>query len=446
MGKILGARVSRRRLLETGCATLAGAVSSTSIPKCARADPKTLKILKWVYPIVTYDEWFTETYIKEWGRQNNTQVLVDRVGLGEVNSQAMAEAEKRQGHDLIMLLTPGATYEDQVIDHGEIYGECERRYGQATDFAVRTTYNPRTKKYFAVPLGYQAAVTVYDKGFWETVRVRPDSWVNILAGGRQIRLLNDKPTGFSLAPEINGEWTMRAIMYCFGSSEQDENGNLTLNSKATLEAIKYVKALYDEAMTKDVLTWDATSNNRFMLNGEGSLTLDTVSIPRARESMNLSTADDFALAKMPEGPAAQVGPAFGLITAFIWSFAENIEGAKRFLVDYIEHSRQALLTSGFHKMPVWPATVRELTGIVTDDPVGGSPGTYSLLAEAVTWTTNIGHPGHTNAAISEIFNRGLIPTMFSRAATGQLTPEEALDQADKEARQMFQKWKDRGKA
>jgi multiple sugar transport system substrate-binding protein len=380
---------------------------------------------------------------KNGGEQNDTQVLVDRVGLGEVNSQAMAEAEKRQGHDLIMLRTPGAMYEDQVIDHREIYEECERRYGRPTDFAVRTTYSPRTRKYFGVPVGYQAAVTVYDKGVWDTVRVQPDSWANILAGGRQIRLLHDKILGLSLAPEINGEWSMRAIMYCFGSSEQEENSNPALNSKATLEAIKYVKALYDEAMTKQVLTWDAASNNRFMLNDEGSLTLDTVSVPRAGESMNLPI--DLRLAKMPEGPAARVGPAFGVVTAFIWSFAENIDGAKQFLVDYVGRSREALLTSEFHMMPVWPATVPDFTAIVTDDPVGSSPGTYNLLSEAATWTTNIGHPGHTNAAISEVFNRGLIPTMFARAATGQLAPEEALDQADKEVRQVFQKWSERGK-
>ena len=84
--------------------------------------------------------------------------------------------------------------------------------------------------------------------------------------------------GFSLAPEHNSNYTMRAIMYCFGASEQDADGNPALKSKETLEAIKYVKALYEEAMTKDVLTWDAASNNRFMLNGEGCLTLDTVSI------------------------------------------------------------------------------------------------------------------------------------------------------------------------
>ena len=45
----------------------------------------------------------------------------------------------------------------------------------------------------------------------------------------------------------------------------------------------------------------------------------------------------------------------------------------------------------------------------------------------------------------KIFQKGLIPTMFARAATGQLTPEEALDQADNEVRHIFQKWKERGK-
>jgi hypothetical protein len=30
-------------------------------------------------------------------------------------------------------------------------------------------------------------------------------------------------------------------------------------------------------------------------------------------------------------------------------------------------------------------------------------------------------------------------------STGQLTPEEALDQADSEVRRIFQKWKERGK-
>jgi multiple sugar transport system substrate-binding protein len=439
-------RVSRRRLLKAGgsVAIAAGVAPSIIIPGRAQAQQRTLKILKWAHPRAAYDDWF-EAYVGQWGQANDTAVLVDKVGFAEVHSSATAEAERRQGHDLVMLLTPGAAFEEEVIDHREIYEECAHRYGAVLGFAERSTYNPITKRHFGVPVGYQPTITVFRKDLWRSVQMKPDSWASVLAGGRRIKLLNERPVGFSLAPDDNSEWTLRAIMYCLGSMEQDENGAVALKSQATLETIKYVKALFEEAMSKDVLTWDVPSNDRFMLNGEGCLTLDTVYFPRASESMTLPIAGDFRLAKVPEGPAARVGPAWGMITSFIWEFADNIEDAKRFLVDFVGVSRQALLASGFQSMPAWPATVPDLAVVVAEDPVGGAPGKYALLGDVANWTTNIGHPGHTNAAISEIFHRGLMPTMFARAATGQLTPEEALDEADRQVRRIFQKWQERGK-
>jgi multiple sugar transport system substrate-binding protein len=353
---------------------------------------------------LAWDAWF-QAYVKQWGESNDTAVVVDRVGYAEVVSHALAEAQRRQGHDLVMLLTPAAALEDSVIDHREIYEECAQRYGDGIDFAKRSTYNPITRKYFAMAANYQPAVIVYRQDLWRTMRIDPNSWADVLAGGRRIRLLNDKPVGFSLAPETNGEWSLRAMMYGFGSSEQDENGGVALKSQATLETIKYVKALYDDVMPKDVLKWDVLSNDRFMLNGEGCLTLDTVYFPRASESMKLPIAADLLLAKVPQGPATRLGPAWALITSFIWNFAENIEGASQLLVDYVGSSRQALLASGFQSMPSWPATVKDLAAVVTEDPVGGAPGKYSVLADAATWTTNIGHPGHTNAAVSEVLSR-----------------------------------------
>ena len=131
----MGSVVSRRRLLKAGgsAALAAGVAPSIIIRGRAQAQQKTLRILKWIHARAAYDEWFTETYAKEWGESNDTVVLVDKVGFAEVDSRAMAEAERRRGHDLVMLLTPGAAYEDQVIDHREIYEECARRYGSVID-------------------------------------------------------------------------------------------------------------------------------------------------------------------------------------------------------------------------------------------------------------------------------------------------------------------------
>jgi multiple sugar transport system substrate-binding protein len=275
--------------------------------------------------------------------------------------------------------------------------------------------------------------------------VAPHSWENVLTGGRRIKLLHQTPVGFSLAPEQNSAHTMRAIMYSFGSSEQDANGNPALKSQETLEAIQYVKALYEDAMTKDVLTWDGAANNLAMLNGEGCVTLDTMSIVRASESTELPIAKDLWLGKAPEGPAARLAPSFGFHTFVIWSFAENIDGAKQFLADYIAHSREAFLASGFQNAPAFPDTVPNLGTLVANDAGTGSPEKYALLADLPTWTTNVGHPGYTNPAIAEIYSKGIVSTMFARAATGQLTPEEALDQADREVRAIFQMWQARGK-
>jgi multiple sugar transport system substrate-binding protein len=439
--------VSRRRLLKAGgaAALTAGVAPSIIIPGRVKAQQKTLKILQWKHFVPSYDEWFNGTYVKAWGEANDTQVVVDNVGFADLPRLAKAEAETQRGHDLVLFITPPAEYEDQVVDHREIYEECDRRYGKALGFSLRSTYNPKTSKYFGFCGFYAPALLTYRKDLWDDVQVAPDSWENVLTGGRQIKLLHQSPVGFSLAPEQNSAHTMRAIMYSFGSSEQDASANPALKSPATLEVIKYVKALYDEAMTKDVLTWDGAANNLAMLNGEGCLTLDTMSIVRASESTKLPIAKDLRLGKAPEGPAARLAPSFGFHTYVIWKFSENVDGAKQFLADYIGHSREAFLASGFQNTPAFPDTVPDLATVVANDAGAGSSGKYSLLAELATWTTNVGHPGYTNPAISEIYSMGIVSTMCARAATGQLTPEEALDQADSEVRRIFQKWKDSGK-
>ena len=86
----------------------------------------------------------------------------------------------------------------------------------------------------------------------------PIAGPDVLTGGRQIKLLHESPVGFSLAPEHNSNHTMRTIMYSLRLLGAERGRQSGLKSQATLEAIKYVKALYDEAMIKDVLTWDAS--------------------------------------------------------------------------------------------------------------------------------------------------------------------------------------------
>ena len=196
----------------------------------ARAQQKTLKILTWKHFVPSFDEWFNGTYVKEWGEANGTQAIVDNFGFADIGRLAKAEAEAQRGHDLVLFIAPPAEYEDRVIDHREIYDESERRYGKALGFSVRSAYNPKTNKYFGFCGFYAPALITYRKDLWEAVQAAPDGWEDVLTGGRRIKLLHQSPVRFSLAPEQNSAHTMRAIMYSFGSSEQDASGNPALKS------------------------------------------------------------------------------------------------------------------------------------------------------------------------------------------------------------------------
>ena len=137
----------------------------------------------------------------------------------------------------------------------------------------------------------------------------------------------------------------------------------------------------------------------------------------------------------------RVGPAFGIDNFIIWKFSQNIDGATNFLLDLIGASRDGTLASGFQHMPSFPDAVDDLESLVTTDASAAVADQYNLLKTVGDWVTNVGYPGFANPAIGEILGAHLISKMFAAAATGELTPDEAMVQADQEVRRIFDRWR-----
>jgi multiple sugar transport system substrate-binding protein len=440
-----GGAITRRRFIKT---TLAGAALAGTgdliFPRYGAAKPKTLKIMQWIHFVPGFDKWFNETYVKEWGANNDTEVTVDNIAIAGLNARARAETLVRKGHDLFLFMVPRPDLENQVIDHKEIYDECIKNLGKPIDLAIRSSYNPKTKKYYGFSDSFVPYPVHYRKDLWDSVGMYPDTWDDVRIGGAKIKRKHNISVGIGLASELDSNMAMRAIMYSFGSSVQDQGGNPVLNSKETLEAIKFVKAMYNECMTPEVFTWDASSNNRFMLTGRGSLTMNAISISRTAEKDYPEMAKKIWLAKTPKGPVRRMGLQHIMNVYAIWKFAENIEGAKKFLVDYVSNFKAAFLASEFYNFPCFAKTVPDLKNLVAYDEKAQPSDKYKVLEDVLDWNTNIGYPGHAHAAISEIFNTWVISTMFSRAASGKLSPEDSLKAADNKVQSVFKKWRARG--
>jgi multiple sugar transport system substrate-binding protein len=437
--------MTRREFVKaTGTGALAAGVGANFLfPARAAAQQKTLKIIQWSHFVPAWDTWFNGTYTKEWGQKNNTNVIVDNINLVDLPARAASEVSAKKGHDLFMFLSPPAAYEPQVIDMTHVYQEVERKHGKKIDLAHKSTYNPKTKKYFAFSDAYTPDPGNWHKDWWTEAGYPngPDTYDDLLKGAKKIRDKSGHPCGVGLAQELDTSMAMRAILWSFGGAEQDEAGNVTINSKNTIEALKYVKELYQQTETPEVFTWTPPSNNQAMLAGRVSFVMNAISITRQSEREKLPIDSKIMISPALKGPVRRIAAEHVMNCHVIWEFAENKEGAQQFLIDFMDHFQEGFAAGQFYNFPCFPQTVPDLQKQIANDPRANPADKYKVLGNVLDWATNVGYPGYASAGISEAFSTWVIPTMFASVARGDQTAENAAKAAETEYKRIFARWK-----
>ncbi|TMK95407.1 MAG: extracellular solute-binding protein [Actinobacteria bacterium] len=404
----------------------------------------TLKILQWSHFVPAYDGWFDNQYTKRWGQANDTDIIVDHVNQADLPARVAAEAAAGKGHDLVALLAPAPQYEDRVIDHKEIVQEVRHKRGKMADVCYRSAYNPKTKKFHGFPDFYAPDPVDYRTDLWGQVGLKPDTWDHVLKAAPKLRQMGH-PVGIGMSNEIDSNMAMMALMMCFGSFIQSSKARVTLNSKATREALTFGRDLFRKGMSNEIFAWTAASNNQGMLAGRLSLALNAISIPRSAESTNPDLAKTIGLLPIPKGPHGRLGLEHVMHTYMIWKFAANKKMAVKFLVELEIKYRGAFEASKFYNFPSFPASVQNIPVRLGRDPHPPA-GKYKILQTiSQKYTKNVGYPGYSNAAIGEIFDTFLIPQMFAEVAQGKRTPDDAARDYQRRIGTVFEKWRKRGK-
>jgi multiple sugar transport system substrate-binding protein len=404
----------------------------------------TLRILQWSHFVPAYDGWFDNQYTKRWGQANDTEIIVDHVNQADLPGRVAAEAAAGKGHDLVALLAPAPQYEDRVIDHKEIVQEIRKKRGKMADVCYRSAYNPRTKKWHGFPDFYAPDPINYRIDLWKQVGAKPTSWDRVLKAAPKLRDMGH-PVGIGMSNEIDSNMALMALMMCFGSFIQSSKARVTLNSKATRDALKFGRDLFKKGESNEIFAWTAASNNQGMLAGRLSLALNAISIPRSAEGTNQDLAKNIGLLPIPAGPNGRLGLEHVMHTYMIWKFASNKKMAVKFLVELELKYRGAFEASKFYNFPSFPASVRNIPVRLARDP-HTPKGKYDVLKTiSEKYTKNVGYPGFSNAAIGELFDTFLIPQMFAEVAQGKRTPDDAARAYQRRIGTVFEKWRKRGK-
>ena len=190
----------------------------------------------------------------------------------------------------------------------------------------------------------------------------------------------------------------------------DAKDKLTLDSPQTRAALGYGRKLFAQ-MDATVLSWDDSGNNKHMLSGRGSYTINAPSIylRAQREKMPFAPSVRHTLA--PSGPKGRFFYA-DIHGWGVFKFGQNIDLAKQFLRSmFTEASQKTALTLGSgYDMPVLPH--------FDQNPPYAKDSNLRLLVGFMRSAHLVAYPAPPSALAEKAYQTYVIPNMFAKAVQG----------------------------
>src|SRR5581483_9406406 len=209
--------------------------------------------------------------------------------------------------DIHMFLGLASQFEEHVIDLGDVVRTLEKKHGPQVELAKRSTYNPFTRKQFALSDMWVPDPGDYNLKVWTEIGTPkgPSTWEDLVKAAPEIKKKFPQmqiPIGIGLSQDIDSNMAVRNILWCHGASIQDKDSNVVLNSPETLRALEYAKRLYAVGMNPAVLSWNAASNNQAFNAQETAYILNSISAYRTAQDNKLPIAELTAFVPALTGP------------------------------------------------------------------------------------------------------------------------------------------------
>jgi multiple sugar transport system substrate-binding protein len=448
MTRLRASTTSRRDFLRVAVGAVAFGPFSL-FPSRASAGQKTLNIAKWAHFLPEFDQWFVNVLARDWGKRNDTKVTVDVIPVEQIRERAFAEVKAGKGHDVYIFPWPPAEFSKHVIDHGEVYQAVAGKYGAIQQLAYRSTLNFKTKTFFAFADFWAPSPLHFFEDQWGEIGMPlgPLHYGSLFGGGKRLRDKLGIPCGLAFSPTLEGNVTLHTILYAFRAWILDPDGNPLLNKNAfAVNALKYIQSLYQTSGSPEQLTWGSGGNVRAMLARKTTCSANAISLLRAAEKQDPEVAKQIRLQPPLLGRNGMGRTALPHVTncSVVWKYAQNQEGAKKFLADLIDSSRMGYEQSKGCNFPIYPKTVPDLIVRLEKDPQASPSYKYVELQDALHWTPNLGVPGIATPAYMEIFNTSVVPKMVARVLKSEQSPEDAAATAAAEIKRIVDKWKQVG--
>ena len=438
-------QVNRRQFLKISGAAAVGAAGIDAILAERRA-PAFAQGTK--LHIVRWNDFIPEADVElkrqapEASKALGAEVTFEFINANDLQPRITAAIQSGSGADIIqMLWNWPQLYQNALVDVSDVAEPIGKAQGGYYD--VFTATAKVGGKWLAVPHGTGGNAVAYRRSWFNEVGAKgfPATWDEYREVGKKLKA-KGKPLGQALGHSFGDPPTFAyPFLWDFGGAEVDATGKkVAINSKGTLESVKFLQAFWKDACDEGGAAWDDTNNNRAFLAGEISATLNGASIyivaKRQKDKIKNEKGEPLFqdiehAALMPKGPAGQ----FALYGAFqhaVMKYGKNQKLAKDFLKwlhqkeNYgrwfeVNEGYSVGATKVWEDHPMWSRV---------DKPL-------QVFRQAARLTRVFGYPGPATAKATEAYTKYIIVDMYAKAVTGTKA-EDAVKWAEGELKKIYE--------
>jgi len=340
------ARIARRRFLKlsgSGAVAarsggLAAILASGRAP--AFAQERAVHWLRWADFVPASDVLLKGQITKECKTATGITLRLETVNANDLQPRITSAIQSGTGADIIMGIgTWPQLYVESLADSSDVAEEIGNAQGGYYDVAKQVaTFGG---KWIGVPWAVGGGLVAYRKSWFDEIGYTsfPDTWDALRDAGKKLKA-KGRPIGqtaghtFGDAPN----WWY-PVLWSWGGKEVEADGKTAvLNSKETVESIKFAVAFWKDTCDEGGLAWDDTNNNRAFLAQTISATNNGASIyiEAKRKPDTYKTEkgtpmwQDIRHADIPKGAGGQYNVP-NPFTDMLMGYSRNQKPAKEFL-------------------------------------------------------------------------------------------------------------------
>lgn len=439
--------ISRRGALGLGlsaAALIATKASAQSPIKAADVPMPDLKIesgasLRMLRPVrfVQPDEDVFRANAKRFADKHGVEVKVDFVGWEDINQQTAVTSNSGAGPDIIIGFSDAPhIYAEKLIELTDVADYIGKRYGGWLYMAEKYGKRHGTNAWIGLPFGASSGPLIYRKSLVKAAGYDkvPDDLPGFLDLCKKLKAAG-KPAGFALGNAVgDGNAFANWLLWSHNAALLNEQGDVIINSKETINALRYLKELYP-TFIPGTTSWNDVSNNRAYSSGEISLTANGVSLyfSMKNDPATAPIAEDSEHQLLPKGLAD--GPPMGGLTlnAMVFKHSKFPNAAKAFLMFMLEREQYEPwlnANSGYWSQPL---------AAYADAAVWSGDPKVRLFKDVMSSKFYTGYKGPISAASGAVNADYVLVNMCAAVATDAATPEAAAAEAERRAKRYYRR-------